>query len=414
MVAIYLTALFIAPQLWIEPFVGLRVDFFIYPAWFLMLLLSGRLAGAKWSVEDTFFLLFIVWILLSTAVNGNPDTSSKFIENYIKWFMLYKFVIWSLDDMQGLRRAVNLILFFALILTVEGIQHKLSPDGIGWAGQKLGWVDASVLRAGGTGRTQWINIFDGPGVFCVVYTTALPFLLRYFRKGYSTFQQFVALGLLVAMGVAIFFTGSRGGFLATLAIIALFLAFRMKISATRLAFIGGILFVLFMLAPAYLTNIHDEQRSAAHRVSMWAEGIEMVTQNPFFGIGVGQFGFYTGRLIAHNSAIEIMGEMGFPALFFWMSMIYMAFKGIYQYVQNSTDVVAISNASMLAISIAGYIVSAMFVTLEYETFYFLLALAAVAGHSAGVELRFTKRDFYYVAMIMGGWFIVLKLFVMNY
>lgn len=413
---IYLTALFIAPQLWIEPFVDMRVDFFIYPAWFAMVLLSGRFSGFKWSAQDVFFLLFVTWVIVSIVVNGSHERSSTIIQNYIKWFLLYKLVIWSVQDIDGVRKVINLILFFALVLVVEGIQHKTSSDGIGWAGQSLGWVDASVLREGGTGRTQWINIFDGPGVFCVVYTTALPFILRYFREPYSTFQKLLALGMLAAMGLAIFYTGSRGGFIATLAIFALFLMFRFRkrFAPTRLAVVGGIIFVLFILAPAYLTNIHDEQGSAQYRVAMWVEGVEMVQQNPVFGIGSGRFLEYTSRLIAHNSAIEIMGELGLPGLFFWISMIYMAFRGIYEFVNNTDDPVAKSNASMLAISIAGYLVSSMFVTLEYETFYFLLALAAVLGHASGVELKFEKKDFYRVGTIMGVWLVTLKLFVMSY
>jgi len=413
---IYLTTLLIAPQLWVEPFVDVRVDLYLYPVWFVMVLFSGRLSSFKWSAQDAFFLLFISWIIVSIFVSGSHERSSIIIQGYIKWFLLYKLVIWSVQDVDGVRKVANLIVFFALVLTVEGIQHKTSSDGIGWAGQALGWVDASVLREGGTGRTQWINIFDGPGVFCVVFTTALPFVLRYFREPYSTLQQLLALGMLAAMGLAIFYTGSRGGFIATLAIFALFLLFRFKkkFAPTRLATVGGILFVLFMFAPAYLTNIHDEQRSAQHRVAMWVEGVEMVQQNPVFGIGKGRFVEYTGRLVAHNSAIEIMGELGIPGLFFWISMIYMAFKGIYQFVNYTEDPVAKSNASMLAISIAGYLVSAMFITLEYETFYFLLALAAVVGHASGVELKFEKKDLYRVGMIMGVWFATLKLFVMSY
>jgi len=382
---IYLTTLLIAPQLWVEPFVDVRVDLYLYPVWFVMVLFSGRLSSFKWSAQDAFFLLFITWIIVSIFVSGSHERSSIIIQGYIKWFLLYKLVIWSVQDVDGVRKVANLIVFFALVLAVEGIQHKTSSDGIGWAGQALGWVDASVLREGGTGRTQWINIFDGPGVFCVVFTTALPFVLRYFREPYSTLQQLLALGMLAAMGLAIFYTGSRGGFIATLAIFALFLLFRFK-----------------------------KKRSAQHRVAMWVEGVEMVQQNPVFGIGKGRFVEYTGRLVAHNSAIEIMGELGIPGLFFWISMIYMAFKGIYQFVNYTEDPVAKSNASMLAISIAGYLVSAMFITLEYETFYFLLALAAVVGHASGVELKFEKKDLYRVGMIMGVWFATLKLFVMSY
>src|SRR5947207_230795 len=41
-IPLYLTLLFIAPQLWVEPFVGIRVDYYIYPAWLLWVVATGR------------------------------------------------------------------------------------------------------------------------------------------------------------------------------------------------------------------------------------------------------------------------------------------------------------------------------------------------------------------------------------
>jgi hypothetical protein len=49
-----------------------------------------------------------------------------------------------------------------------------SSDGTGWAGQPFGWIDESAAQIGLDARIKWVGIFDGPGVFCTVFTVALP------------------------------------------------------------------------------------------------------------------------------------------------------------------------------------------------------------------------------------------------
>jgi len=420
-IAIYLVALIIAPQLWIEPFKGIRTDLYIYPAWMAYLVLSGKLKNFEFTETDKYFALMVVWIVITTFVNEQNARSMEIIQNYVKWFVLFKLISMTVIDSAGVRKTAKVLIILGIVMSIEGIQHKLSPDGIGWAGQSLGWVDPSVLKAGGTGRTEWINIFDGPGVFCVIYTMVLPFVLAYLGKPYKTLVRIIAFGVVALLLLATFYTGSRGGFLATLAVFGFFLANKFKISAMRVATIGGILFVAFMLAPAYLTSLKDSNRSAQHRVDMWMEGVEMVQQNPVFGIGKGNFAIYTGRLIAHNSSIEIMGELGLPGFFFWLALIYASLKSLFKAYAESEDEQERSIILGLGISIAGYLMSSMFVTLEYETFYFLLALCApyvkrvtgVATNQSRVTILVTK-DYYRIFGIMIGWIILLKIFFRLY
>ena len=169
-----------------------------------------------------------------------------------------------------------------------------------------------------------------------------------------------------------------------------------------------------MLAPAYLTTMDDPSKSAKHRVDMWIEGVEMVQQNPVFGIGKGNFLSYTGRLIAHNSSIEIMGETGLPGLFFWIGLIYISLKNVFSYVQESEDEGNRSYAIALGLSVIGYIISSMFVTLEYETFYFLLGLCAALGFQVKQPGQFVEKDFWRLLFITLGWVIFIKTFVMLY
>lgn len=415
LILIYLITLIIAPQLWLEPFVGIRTDLIVYPVWLVAIIASGRFNKLiEFRTQDKYLVMFVVWLIVSILLNGYQEEQKDLIISYIKWLVLYKLVIASIDNFDDLKKVFHMIVFFGLLMAIEGIQHKLGSSGLGWAGQSLGWVDPRVLAAGGTGRTQWINIFDGPGVFCVIYTLALPFLLQFLGKPFNKQVNVLALLLLWPLLVAIYYTGSRGGLLATAALIGLYFLVRFKVSVMKIMFIGIIGMAAVMVAPDHITSIRDPNKSAQHRVDMWGEGIEMVQQNPIAGIGRGNFVSYTGRLIAHNSAIEIMGEMGIVGFFFWCAVIYLAFKSIYRYRADTEDPVKKAYIVGLGLSLVGYIISSMFVTLEYETFYFLLALCASTGRLVEGGITYTRQEFIRTWKIMFIFFILLKGFVMWY
>lgn len=423
MIFIYLVALIIAPQLWIYPLIGLRVDLIIYPLWIAIIIASGKIKNNRWLPQDIVLAMFILWIIISTIINGiyegggpNQLSSIEIIIDYIKWLLLYKLVALSTSNLKRVQIVVKVMVFLILVIAVESIDQKLSLDGLGWANQPLGWVDISVIEAGGTGRTQWINIFDGPGVFCVLFTLGLPFTFNKLTKSHSNYTRILNMIYSVLLLIAIFFTGSRGGFLATMVIIGITYIIWYRISLIKVIVGTCLLLGIFMLAPSYLTNMNDEEHSASHRVEMWAEGLEMVEQNPIFGIGRGRFSEYTGTLIAHNSAIEIMGEMGFVGLFLWTTLIYMSLKTLYVYQKLvSLGEKEIDFVNALGIAILGYIASSMFVTLEYETFYMLHGLVAgLIIKEPGREYKYTLKDIFIVGVVVIMWYIALKLFVMSY
>lgn len=413
-VFLYLTTLFIAPQLWIEPFVGLRVDLYLYPLWALRMFFAKERNSIALTAQDKFFLLMVLWIVVSFVVNGFHERSTEIIINYAKWFVLYKLVSITVSSHGRIKAVALMLVFFALVLAVEGIDHITDSAGMGWAGQAMGWIDPQALAAGKPGRTRWINIFDGPGTFCVVYTIALPFLLHYLAAPFKGVARLLAAGLLGVLLVAIYFTGARGGFLTTLGLFALFMVIRFRVSMTKIALVGSVIGAAFILAPSYLTTMDDSSKSAKHRVEMWIEGVEMVQQNPVFGIGKGNFLSYTGELIAHNSSIEIMGETGLPGLFFWIGLLYMSLKNVVYYVREADSEANKSYAVALGLSVAGYIISSMFITLEYETLYFLLGFCAALGFRLNQPNFFIEKDLWIISAITLSWVAIIKAFVMLY
>ena len=111
---------------------------------------------------------------------------------------------------------------------------------------------------------------------------------------------------------------------------------------------------------------------------------------------------------------EIAAELGLPGVLLWAAVIFMGFKTLLVFVQSDPGDRDRAYAYALGISIAGYLVSAMFVTLEYETLYFLLGMTAAVGFQLENPVRFTRRDAIAVTTVIGGFFVALRLFVAIY
>ena len=396
---LYFFFLFISPQDWLQPFVGLRTDLLVLPLWLGWAVLTGRAPElARLRHQDWFFAAMLAWLYLNPVVNGTNDMTGTILFNYTKWFVVYRLIVVTLPAIRSVRRALLMLLLFGLVLSVEGIQHFHNPEGLGWAGQPLGWVTLEAQAAGVGGRTQWVSMFNGPGVFCVVYTICVPVAMHFMDKAFRLPVRLLGLACTATLLVATFYTGSRGGFLATIGILGIYAAVKIGVTPTRVAAAAVAMALAFVAAPEHLTSTKDSHRSAQHRIDVWAFGIEMVRNHSIFGVGKGNYARYTGKLIAHNSLIEITAETGIPGSFLWLGLIYMAFKNLVIGYRRSEDGQDRAALLALALGIAGYLMSALFVTLEYETLYILLAMASAVGVARGDPARFAWRD---AAMLAG-------------
>jgi hypothetical protein len=412
---VYLIALFIAPQVWLPPFKDLPVDYLIYPCWLLYIFATQRFTKIKLHYAELFFAGFIVFVVLSNVMNSTLENIVPIgLSHYVKWLVLFILIRCTVTSVQDLRRAAACIAVLIYVLVVEGIQQKHDPAGLNWAGGGLGWVDIEVAAAGGTGRTQWVGVFEGMGVFCVAYTTALPYVLQYTTSSFKPAVRWANRVGLPFLLLAIFYTGSRGGFLATLAIIGIHVAIVRKISARSILIAGSVAVVAFLAAPSSLTQTHDAEGSAQNRVDVWAQGLGFVAESPIWGIGRGNYEERTGSLIAHNSGMQIMAETGLIGMFLWVSLITVCLRAAYLRYQASEK---LSDRRVIAGAIAsviGYIVSSCFVTLEYETFYAILALCAAMTIRGTESQLYRRKEFLICSGIVVGYLLLIKVVVMVY
>ena len=145
-----------------------------------------------------------------------------------------------------------------------------------------------------------------------------------------------------------------------------------------------------------------------------AAGLDMLKGNPLFGVGIANFRQYSGRLIGHNSAVELMSETGAIGLMLWLSMLYVSTKGLLARRAEATDPQDRWFCTALLLALLSYVVSAMFVTLEYETLYILLAWCAAVNRDVPLPVRFSRGDLFNVGKIAVAWVVGLQSFVIFY
>jgi O-antigen ligase len=412
---LYLITLMIAPQLWVPGLVGLPTDYICFPLLVVAAFFSGNIPKMfQMRAPDLLLIGFATWVTLSALVNGLPNTSVTQIIFYWKMVILWKLMTTIIGDVERTRTVTTFFCFIIVVLAIQAIQQKYSATGVGWAGQTPGWIDPAAAAAGDHGRSRWIGIFSGPGVFAVLFSMGIAFPLCHIRPGAPMGRQFMAGLITVVMLWALYCTGSRGGLLAGIAVIGVYVMVRAKITLRTMILVGSGLFLVYNILPSYITTIRDQSNSSQYRVAMWAAALDMIKGNPLFGVGITNFKAYSGRLIGHNSAVEIMAETGLIGLGLWVGLIYACVKGVANFRASAESEDDKWYGLALLLSLIGYLGSAMFVTLEYETIYLLLGWCAVVGYSAPQVATFGGKEFVNVGKICLAWIVVLQAFVMIY
>lgn len=268
------------------------------------------------------------------------------------------------------------------------------------------------FKVGADGRLGGLVYYDAND-FALVMVATLPFavyLLKFGRTGFRRAMGLLALGLIM---LALVKSGSRGGFLGMIVVMAyILLRYRAIPSTTRLfVAVAGILLAVMIGSDKYWEQMSTILHPTADynwtdpqgRRAVWSRGMGYVAQNPVFGLGVGAYPVAEGTIsaigqqrasmgqgfkwsVAHNSYLETAAELGIPGLILFVGLFVVSFTALKKVRPGGMYGPGIGArekalAQMLIGSLVGFGVSGIFVSAEYFSYlYFLL----------GVVLGFTK------------------------
>ena len=353
------------------------------------------------SRSTTYLLLLLLWVALSVPGALHQGLAFSLLTSFIKTVALYVLIVGSVRGFHDLERLAFVYFAAASVFSVV-VLTRFPVGGNNWRLGGLYYYDAND--------------------FAVFAVTAVPLGLYFGLTQAQLHRRLVSLGGVLAVLIAFIWSGSRGGFLAMLAVVAFFL---FRYTAVRLHW--RLLIMALIIATGWLTAsdrywtqmstiLHadnDYNRTELNgREKIWRRGIGYMLSNPVFGVGGSNFGVAEGTIspqarlqergigvrwnAPHNSFVQVGAELGVPGLLLLLAVIGSAFVTLHRVAKVERAPSTRSRAppqlaQAMQASLVGFVVGAFFLSLAYaEMLYALVALAVALGKVMRIQTRLER------------------------
>lgn len=261
-----------------------------------------------------------------------------------------------------------------------------------------------VLHTRRFGQSQSLIFYDSNDIALMLVAT-MPSAAYFMSRGHAVSKRIAAVISLVLYMVLTVLTGSRGGFIGLLAMLAyLGIAYRGMSRGQRAA--GAALVALGFITfggARYFTKMSTILRptqdynwsghSERGRLEVWKRGLGYIAQKPFFGVGVDNFSHAEANLsalgreaqarglpfkwsVAHNSYLETAAQTGIGSLLVFLALIGATFALLRQVIRRMLALPFVSHELVLAQSLTaaliGFLVCAFFISAEYFPYLYVL------------------------------------------
>ncbi|HET9707630.1 MAG TPA: O-antigen ligase family protein [Gemmatimonadales bacterium] len=339
------------------------------------------------SVTTRVVLGIAVWMALSIPGALWPGGALHlFLDQFAKAAAMFVVVASAIRGPRDVERLTfvylaGVTIYAAMLL----VRFRVSGDGADWRLGSLYYYDANE--------------------FATLAVMAIPLALFFVVRSGSTLRRLTAVGALVVLVVAFIWAGSRGGFLALLAVGAFLLLRYQAVHVGWRVLVAAALTLLFVAAAS--DTYWDQMRTIAKpqddynmtgdqgRVQVWKRGLWYMETHPILGVGAANFPTAEGTLsplaraqafehgvkwsAAHNSYLEIGAELGVPGLLLFLVLLGSGFASLRRVREAAGRTGGrsppVQLAQAFAGSLIGFMVGGFFLSLAYhDLLYVLLAL----------------------------------------
>lgn len=339
-------------------------------------------------------ILFLVLLSVSTAVALTPAWMAY--PAYIRVLKSFGFMILACGLLTSRKRIHALIWLMVLSVGYFGVRGGLFVLLTGGGGHVLGPPNTYI---------------SDNNQLAVALLVTLP-LMNFLRA--QSPHRIIRLGLLIAMGLtllAVIGTYSRGGLLALFAMTA-FLWWKSKAKlVTAVALVLGLGIAVSVMPPKWTHRMYSIQHyqrdtTAQQRLHVWRRAIGLAMARPLVGAGINgtetasvihRFYPSSGPLAAHSIWFEVLGDVGFPALFVWIAIQVVAVmnaRALRRYARDDPDLRWCDDLGRMAeVSIIAFLVGGSFLSLSYYDFYFMLVIVLAAARVVALQtIRQTQHE----------------------
>lgn len=241
-------------------------------------------------------------------------------------------------------------------------------------------------------RARWVGVYADPNHMAMNLALVVPLAVAFVaHKGSGWLWRLACLTAAILAVAAIVVSHSRGGFIGLSAAMALW-AIREKRRIQ--AIVVGSLFVMGLLvfAPQSFWERNEtvaefhEDASAMGRVYAWQVASRISLDKPLLGVGAGGFRYAwpmyappeaRRAYVAHNIFLDVIGELGWVGLLFFMVFAGGAAGGAFE---ASRDKEVGWLARALSASVVGYLVCHLFSGYILAAHCYVLFGLAAAAH----------------------------------
>jgi O-antigen ligase len=258
--------------------------------------------------------------------------------------------------------------------------------------------------------------YDANDLAMLIVST-LPLVLYLWRRPAGLWSRVSLAGATALLMVTLGQTGSRGGFLAFLAVVGYLLVGFRGISRAKRAVTVTVLGILLVVVASdrYFARIetifHPSKdynwsgRSETGRMEIWKRGIGYMVRHPILGVGAAAFPVAEGTLApeareqrqygrgfkwsaAHNSLIQVGAELGVGGLILFVALLVGAFRTLSHARRRPEGEVSVL-AQVLTASLVAFVVAGCFLSQAYSAYLYTLlgmsvGLARIASPADGL------------------------------
>ena len=352
---------------------------------FVAAMSRGRSAFTFGADHYAYLLLFIA--LLSTIAQGWLGGTAVVLTELGPSLIAYTLLRVAVDSESRLRRVAVALVVLTTFLALSGIVQYVSGTGFGDV-QALAHKNIedpeSETETQVEVRIRGTGIFNDPNDLAMVLVMVIPLALVAARDSSRSLGGRTLLWLMFALNlVALVLTRSRGGLLGAGVAVLVLIAHRFgRTAAMAVALIAALGFL--SIASGRLGAVSAEEESAQGRIEAWAAGLEMVKSSPVLGVGYGAFTDHH-PLVAHNSFVHVLAELGIFGAFCFTGLVYSYFRGFNKYLSLSPGW-----ATAWIAAGAGTLTCATFLSRQYMPPLFVLFAVGAAANElhGGLPWRF--------------------------
>jgi hypothetical protein len=403
---VYQLVYFLNPDIrwWSASIPGIRYSFIAVVVMILVLIANYKKFSlvAPWKAQPVFkwMLALLVYYFVGLSFAIIPVLHERFIIDFSKLILII-FIAYKIVHTE---KALNACLWAYII----GVTY-------------IGYMAREVGRDG-QGRVEGIGMVDTGGDSngtAAAMVPALIILIYLAWLGNKKIKLFaVFFGAFIANGIVLI--NSRGAFLGAVVGTLFFLFYMIfsryqrkgQRSAAVLIIVMGLSGTIYVADEAFwsrmetLKNVEDGGESGSHRIDFWMATFDVLEDHPL-GVGIGGFielspnylpeHYFDDREIGkatHSTWFQILSEIGWPGLFFLLTLLVSTFKlsrNTKQHLINVENYDAYFKMLALEGALLSFLVAASFIdSARSEMLYWLTLFIAIASNI--YYLRFSDPE----------------------